>query len=272
MVDIDPLTTDFAEKFPDSFARIVGRADESDISQVLGKLPPRIKASIVSRLPGSRINQLLDSGKHAPEEWLLDASFDDAVTMLSRIPRERRLAIVNSLGDRERRQRLLRHQQYPTHSVGALVSDVLLRIRSDSSAADVLKDLRDLGLDEPGTMVVVDTDGHYFGLLNYWRLLTSDPPVGQISNFVVKVAPIHPETSIANAVQNESWLKYNWLPVVDHRQRVLGGVSRARIFRAGNANTTGKQDSSNVLFDLTTELVYLFGGLFDRMLSRRSPR
>ncbi len=272
MVDVDPITTDFAEKYPDSFARIISRADESDISQVLEKLPPRIKATIVARLPASRISQLLDSGKHASEQWLVDASFDDAVTLLSRIPRERRLAMVNSLGDRKRKQRLLRHQQYPTHSIGALVSDVVLRIRSDSDAANVMKDLRDIEADDPGAIVLVGADGHYFGLLNHWRLLTSDPPIGRISNYVLNVAPIHPETSIPSAMQNEGWLKHDWLPVVDHRQRLLGGVSRARIFRDASAYTTNKQSSPDVLFDLMTELVYLFGTLIDRMLLRGSSR
>jgi Mg/Co/Ni transporter MgtE len=270
MSDLDPLEADFASKYPDSFARVLGRASSDDISTVLNKLPPAVKASIVARLPGSLMNQLLDSGKHTPVQWLADASFDDAVTFLSRIPRERRLALVNSLGDRQLRQRLLRHEQYPTHSVGALVSDVLLRISLDANAADVVHELREMEGDDPVAMVVVDSDGRYSGLLNLWRLLASDLPVGKIRDYIREIEAIYPETPIASAVQNEAWLKYNWLPVVDQKQRVLGGVSRAKLFRAATANRTREQSAANVIFELLTESVYAFGALLERVLTSRS--
>lgn len=268
MTDVDPFAADFGAKFPDSFARILGRASTNDVSKMLEKLPPDVKASIVARLPGAQINELLNSGKHEPEKWLEDASFDDAVTLLSRIPRERRLAIVNSLGDRKRRQRLLRHQQYPTHSVGALVSDVLLRISLDSDAADVVRELREIAGDDPEKMIVVDRDGCYAGLLNLWRLLASDPPAGKIRDYVRKTAPIYPETPILSAIQNEDWFNHNWLPVVDQKQRVLGSVSRALLFRTARSFKVKEQSAADVIFELMAGSVTVLGALLERVLVR----
>lgn len=269
MADLDPLTADFAQKHPDSFARVLSRADASDMAIILGQLSPAVAAGVLARLPGPQLGRLLDSGRVTPEQWLVDASFDDAVTMLSRIPRERRLAMVNSLSDRTRRQQLLRHQQYPVHSVGALVSDVAMRIRLDTSAAEVVKEFREMHSDEPSAMVVVDTEGNYHGLLNLWRLLASEMPTGQIKDYVRKVDPIYPETAIVDAMHNEDWLKQNWLPVVDQRQRVLGGVSRARLFQAGNAAASAERGSSNILLDLMTELVYMLSAVLESALVRR---
>lgn len=269
MADVDPLSADFARRFPDSFARVLGRGDAKEVSRVLEKLPPGIKASIVARLPASRLEPLLSSRRHAPEQWLVDAPFDDAITLLSRIPRERRLALVNSLSDRDRRRRLLRHQQYPAHSVGALVSDVPLRISTDSPAADVLRELRGLEGDDPGPLVVIDAEGRYLGLLDRWRLMAQHSPVGTARDFVRKVSPIYPEMSIASVAQNPDWHTHNWLPVVDHGRRILGGVSRARVFGAAGVQKSKVGSASDVMIDLMTDLVYVLGALLDRVLARR---
>lgn len=270
MTDIDPLMADFATRFPDSFARVLSRASANDVSRALGQLPPRIKASIVARLPGAQVTQLLNSGKHTPELWLADASFDDAVMLLSRLPRERRLAMVNSLRDSKRRQRLLRHQQYPAHSVGALVGDILLRIRLDASAKDVAHELREIGGDDPVTIVVVDSDGCYAGLLNLWRLLARDRPVGKVRDYVRTVAPISPETPIPSAVRNEGWFDHDWLPVVDQKQRVLGAVSRARLYRAARAFSVQEQGATDAFLEIVSGSVYALGALLESVLSRRS--
>jgi Mg/Co/Ni transporter MgtE len=268
MAESDPLTADFATKYPDSFARVLAEADANEISTILTDLPPAIAASIVARMPASRINQLLDPGEPRTEQWLAKASFDDAVTLLSRIPRERRLAMVNSLADRNRRQKLLRHQQYPTHSVGALVGDVLMSVKVDTDAAKVMRELRSLDEDDPGAVVIVDAEGRYFGLANLWRLLAMERAAGKIADYALKIAPVYPETPIVSAAQNEDWLKHNWLPVVDHKMRVLGSVSRARVFRAANTFERKEGDSADVIFSLLSESVYVLGGLLDRVLIR----
>lgn len=272
MADIDPLSLDFATRHPDSFARILGRGDAEESARILESLPAERKAAIVARLPSSRIQQLLDSDTDQPAEWLAAAPFDDAVTLLSRIPRERRLALVNSLTDRERRRQLLRHQQYPTHSVGTLVGDIRMRISSAASAADVQAELQEIDAEDPGPLVVVDADGCYLGVLDRWRLLIGDRPTGQVKDYLIEVRPVHPETPIATAAMIEDWHTRNWLPVIDHRRRVLGGVSRARVFRAASEHSIGTRRASDLTFDLLTDLVYVLGSVLERALSpKKSP-
>lgn len=270
MADIDPLSLDFATRHPDSFGRIIGRGEAEESSEILEKLPPQIKASIISRLPAARIEQLLNSGRHDPEEWLVDAPFDDALNLLSRIPRDRRLAVVNSLGDRGRRQRLLRHQQYPAHCAGSITRDIRMRISADALAADVLTELRDLQGEDPGPLVVVDADGAYLGVVDRWRLIIGDPPVGRVRDYAIDVRPIRPETPIASVAQNEDWHVRNWLPVVDHRKRVLGGVSRATVFRATRQQADSKRGLGDLFVDLAADLVYVLGSLVERIITRRS--
>jgi CBS domain-containing protein len=272
MADEDPLTADFAAKFPDSFARVLGRADTDDIVTVLDKLPATLRASIAARLAVTHLSGLLDAEGVAPETWLLDASFDDAVMLLSRLPRERRLPMVNSLGNRSLRQRLLRHLQFPTHSVGALVGDIRLHISLHANVEDVVDELRDAAGDEPEPVVVVDSDGRYVGMLHLWRVLVSAHAVGRIQDYVQEVAPLHPEIAISDALHNEGWLRHNWLPVVDHRQRVLGSVSRAKLFQATSDSPARHHGSAHVFVKVVAEAVYVLGALFSRLIVRGNAR
>ena len=77
-----------------------------------------MKASFGARLPAGRILGLLESGENSPEAWLADAPFDDEVVLLSRMRPVRRLALINALTNQRPKRTLLRHEQYPTHTIG----------------------------------------------------------------------------------------------------------------------------------------------------------
>ncbi len=268
MGDLDRLSLDFAARHPDAFARILGRGEFEECELVIESLPRERTAAIVARLPASCIRQLLDSARHQPARWLVDAPFDDAVTLLSRIPRERRLALVNSLDDRDRQRRLLRHLQYPAHSVGALVVDTPLRLSADSLAKDVVDELRELDTDSRGPIVVVDADGHYLGILDRWRLLLRSPPTGHVEDYLIAVTAVRPETSVAAVSQIDTWHTRNWLPVVDHRNRVLGAVSREKVFRTVGLQSGSAFGRGDILLDLLEDLVYLCDAALLKAFSR----
>ncbi|MDX1517611.1 MAG: hypothetical protein R3288_12280 [Woeseiaceae bacterium] len=272
MADTDVLNADFARKYPDKFARLLGRGDGTEISQVLKKLPRPVAASVVARLPASRIDLLLGAGESDAAQWLADAQFNDAVALLSRIPRERSLVLVNSLKHRERRRRLLQYLKYPAHSVGALVTDAPVRIGSNDAVDDVLKELRTFDRDEPRPVVVAAPDGTYFGMLDPWRLLTGEAPHGTVADFVAKVPAIYPETSLAAAVKDPGWSDHSWLPVIDHERRILGGVSRSSVFTAATKIAHDARPGRDVLSVLVGDVVHLFGELLTRSLAKRGTR
>lgn len=272
MADTDVLNADFARKYPDKFARLLGRGDGNEISEVLKKLPRPVAASVVARLPASRIDLLLGAAEPDAAHWLADAPFNDAVALLSRIPRERSLVLVNSLKHRERRRRLLQYLKYPPHSIGALVTDAPFRIGSDTGVDEALAELRTFERDDPRPVVVVAPDGTYFGLLDPWRLLTGETPHGAVAEFTTKVPAIHPETSLAAAVKDPGWNDYSWLPVIDHERRILGGVSRRGVFAAASKIAHDARPGRDVLSVLVGDVVHLFGELLTRTLSRRGTR
>ena len=266
MAEIDRLNLDFATHHPDSFARILGRAEFEQCERILDSLPANRKAAIAARLPATHVRQLLDSERNQVAEWLVDATFNDAVTLLSRIPRERRLALVNSLGDRNRQRQLLRNQQYPSHSVGALVADIPLRVGAESPAAEVLAELRKIDVEAQGPVVVVDNDGHYLGVVDRWRLLSRSPSSGSVNDYLVVVKAVRPEMPVTAVATNDDWHTRNWLPVIDHRHRVLGAVSREKVLRAAREHAGGGVRRGDILLDLLADLVYVLETLLRKTL------
>ncbi len=263
MADIDVLHADFARSDPGAFARILARGEVDEVNAVLKQVSPAIAATVVARMPVSMIAALFNDDEDAMRVWLSDSPVDMATALLSQIPREISLVLVNSLDDRVRRRRFLQYLHYPAHSVGALVTDVPLKIRADAQAADALEELRKLGSAEPGPAVVIHADASYLGLLDMWKLLTSGSVSGTVNNYVLAASPLHAETPVASAVSDPSWHEHNWLPVVDHEQRILGGVTRARLL--GAIGREANERASNGLFTLLlADVPYVSGQLISR--------
>lgn len=272
MNDIDALNADFARKHPDAFANLLVRGEDAEINTVLNRLPPAIAVMVAARLPVSRLNELLNDDEEIVGRWLADAPVSDAITLLGRLPRERCLAMVNTLPDRERRRHFLQYLNYPSHSLGALVTDVPLKFAADLPAEKVLAELREIDTDTTGPAVVIISEGRYLGLLDVWKLYAGEVVTGRIRNYLITVPPLYAETPGASAISDPSWHTYNWLPVIDHEQRVIGGVSRARLFAATNRRSSGRRRSSGVLEALSKDMLYVSGQLLDRAWSRwKSP-
>ncbi len=272
MAEFDPLTLDFATRHPESFARTISRAEPRDVARLIARLPDSQRAGIVARLPGDHIDHLTATARKRPAQWLAAAPFDDALSLLSRLPQEKRLDYINAIGDRERRLQLLRSQRYPAHSVGSVVGDLPMRISAESRAVDLLGQLRRLDTDDPGPLVVVDGDGHYLGIIDRWRLLIGNPPAGLIKDYTIPLTALLPETSVAAAAAMPEWHTCNWLPVVDYRQRVLGAVSRQRIFAAAAEHGDASRQSGNALLGLLTDVVYVLDDVLERILTPRSTQ
>jgi magnesium transporter len=269
MIEADPVMADFAEQFPDSFARALRQGSDEQISAVFMSLPTEAVAAIAARLPAARLRALLDSEEHSPQTWLEDAPFDDAIMLLSRMRRERRIALIGKLGNRKLQRRLMRHQQYPRHSSGFYVEDVFLRIDIDMPASEAINELRNVDQDELPLIVVVDAAGRYAGVLKPWQLMSKRLSSQRLSEHVEHILPIAPETPVVAAAEHEGWLEHNWLPVVDNKQRILGALSRAAVFRAASRVSPSQQGTTALLLELAGGITHTLGEILEAVLGRR---
>lgn len=236
MSETNPLTVEFARRFPDQFTRLLARGEPAEIEAQIAALPPGLAAGIAARLPHGRLQALLAAGRVHPGAWLEVAPYDDAVALLGALPRERALALVEEVSERSRRRRLRQFLSYPAHCVGALVTDALVRVAAGVPIAEALATLQASEPVDSGPAVIVEREGKYAGVLNLWRTTTRSSDETPVGEFAEAVPPLRPETPLASAAHAAQWEEHGWLPVVDHASRVLGVVSRSRVLESlGNA-------------------------------------
>jgi Mg/Co/Ni transporter MgtE len=270
MSELDELNADFASRHPEAFASVLRHGELAEIVDLIGRLPPIDAAAIVAHLPTSLVTAILAADPPAAERWLARARQADAVSLLGRIPRERALVLINSLSDRERRRRLRQFLNYPAHSIGALVSDVPMRLPSDTPAEELLVELRSSPAEQPVRIIVLHPDGTYLGVVDPWLLMVADSLSVPVREFAVPLPTLHPGTSIVNAAQERHWQAHSWLPVVDHERRVLGGIARERVLQAcGTQMATARLESDTVM-DLLAQMLRVLGQLLDRLLLPRA--
>ena len=269
MTEVDPLTTGFARSDPPAFARVLGRGTTTEIMPVLLGLAPDVVATVLAQLSLPAIEEILADKRSDPQHWLSVAPTDDAVALIGRIPRKLGVELCDSLVDRERRRRLLRHLKYPSHSVGSLARDVVVRISADLSGKDCLDELRRLDLQDPGPIAVLASDSRYMGLLNLWSMLRRDPPAGSVRDHVVAAATLFPETSLINATRQAAWAEHNWLPVVDHDGRLIGGVQRREIFSAAKLDLADVAERTDMLATVFGQLIRAMSQLLQQILLRK---
>ena len=271
MVDTGPLLLDFAERQPEAFARELSGHSVDELTSIISNLPAEQRVDILARLPGALIDEVIlavpDFGRH----WLTPAPLERISELLSRLPRSRRLALIETVDNTEKRRRLLRQQQYPPHAIGSLIVDVPLRVVETARAADVVRAIRDLGHGDPGLLLVISADGSYRGVLDPWPLLTNTREA-RLADHVVRVKPLLPEVAAVDAADDERWNEYAWLPVADHEGHILGRVARSRVLRAAREETADALRRQDFVTSLFAEFVHLCGGIVERLLARTARR
>ena len=272
MSKLDPISEDFANRHPDSFARVLARRGAPEVAALLNGMPSALAGSVASRLSAPKLAAILATGKVSPGLWLAEAGYDDVLKLLSHLPRDQCLTLVNSLENAERRRRLLRYLRYPAHSVGAVVTDVFARLDADTPAVDALAELRLLDSDRHGPVVVLEADGRYLGTLDLWRLLKRDPPAGPVRGYVLRTPVLHPEVSLAAAAGDPGWHGHNWMPALDHEGRLLGGVWRQRVLDAVAGDGHRVTGATDIVTSLSGDMFRVFGALLERVLARRESR
>lgn len=262
-----PLLDDFAARHPDAFAAQIASGSVEELVSLIGSLPAERRINILARLPGNKIDDVISAVPGFGEHWLSPAPVDQVSELLSRLPRHRRLALVEAIESPDKRRRLKRQQQFPTHTIGNLIVDVPIRIIETAKAVDIVRAVKELGNRDPGLLVVITADGDYRGALDPWPLLTAARPA-RLANYLIDVKPLLPEMSAIDVAEDERWNEFAWLPVVDHDGQVLGRVARSRVLKAAKDRTLDSLRRQDFVTSLFAEFIHLCGGILERALSR----
>ncbi|HEY5646151.1 MAG TPA: CBS domain-containing protein [Pseudomonadales bacterium] len=223
------LLAAFAAQEPERFAALLAERSAEERLDVFTRLAPEAAAAVAARLPRSELANL---PRAMLVRWIETGGFDDAASLLGKLSRHDALAHIELVSDANRRRRLQQFFVFPSHSLGSITSADFVQVPERATVREVLRVLAEQKDGPEPPVVVVAGNGRLLDALDLWRLLLR-VEFGGIARDCLKPVPrLRPEVSIESAVELPAWKEHHWLPVTDPEQRLLGVVSRARLFAA----------------------------------------
>ena len=220
-------------------AAVLADVSPGDIAHLISSSPPLTRdelwtlldheqeADVLNELPDDIRNTFLaELQPEAVAEIISQLDDDDVADILHELPQADTDKILESLtdDDRDRFETVL---GYPDDVAGGLMSTDTLTIRADLSMDVVLRYLRrHTRLPEnTDSLIVVNRDHKYVGLLPVRTLLVSDPHVSVREMMKTEREPLDAMTSadeVARRFERNDWIS---APVVDPQGKLLGRIT-----------------------------------------------
>ena len=220
-------------------ASIIGELSPGDVAHLLSSYPPRVRrvlwsllesdqeADVLNELPEELRNGfLIDMEPEALASIVHQLDDDDVADILQDLPdqlTEQVLAVIDD-ADRARIETVL---AYSYDVAGGLMSTDTMTIRADLTLDVVLRYLRRHDEIPPNTdsLIVVNRDDRFVGLLPIRTLLVSDPSQSVREMMITNREPIPammPAAEVARLFERNDWIS---APVVNDNDQLLGRIT-----------------------------------------------
>ena len=216
-----------ADISPGDIAHLISSSPPSTRDELWTLLDHEQEADVLNELPDDIRNTFLaELQPEAVAEIISQLDDDDVADILHELPQADTDKILGSLTDDDR-DRFETALSYPDDVAGGLMSTDTLTIRADLSMDVVLRYLRrHTRLPEnTDSLVVVNRDHKYVGLLPVRTLLVSDPHVSVREMMKTEREPLDAMTSadeVARRFERNDWIS---APVVDPQGKLLGRIT-----------------------------------------------
>jgi magnesium transporter len=212
---------------PADLAEIAASLSSEERRDLLESLPDEVAADTVEEMsPELQVSVLNSLNNQEASELIDDMDPDDAADLLADLPQERVQEILNLLPRPEARglRTLLSHSE---ESAGGLMTPEYLSVRPDTSAREVIEELRTSPPEEehPFYIYVTDEAEHLKGVFSLRDLILANPEAS-VRNFMTHdLICVSPETEQEEVVRRI--MKYNLkaLPVIDEENNLRGIVT-----------------------------------------------
>ncbi len=194
---------------------VLEQLHEDQLGGVLSYLGGGVLRMALTRLPPSKIAQALDSLEP-----------DDSARLLSFLPEERRLPVLNRMSakDAAAARGLL---AWEPGTAGRLMTDRFVKVGPDWTVAETMAHLRKI---DPEVATVADLyavseKGRLVGVMSLRKLLPAEPErrVWELmTHDVISVSPTTPQEEVARLVSKYG---FNAMPVVSEDGKALGVVT-----------------------------------------------
>ena len=216
-----------ADISPGDIAHLISSSPPSTREELWTLLDHEQEADVLNELPDDIRNTFLaELQPEAVAEIISQLDDDDVADILHELPQADTDKILGSLTDDDR-DRFETALSYPDDVAGGLMSTDTLTIRADLSMDVVLRYLRrHTRLPEnTDSLIVVNRDHKYVGLLPVRTLLVSDPHVSVREMMKTEREPLDAMTSadeVARRFERNDWIS---TPVVDPQGKLLGRIT-----------------------------------------------
>ena len=216
-----------ADISPGDIAHLISSSPPSTRDELWTLLDHEQEADVLNELPDDIRNTFLaELQPEAVAEIISQLDDDDVADILHELPQADTDKILGSLTDDDR-DRFETALSYPDDVAGGLMSTDALTIRADLSMDVVLRYLRrHTRLPEnTDSLIVVNRDYKYVGLLPVRTLLVSDPHVSVREMMKTEREPVDAMTSadeVARRFERNDWIS---APVIDPQGKLLGRIT-----------------------------------------------
>ena len=216
-----------AEMSPGDVAYLISSSPPDYRAVLLGLLEPEQEVLVVNELPDELRNAALaDREPEALAELVEQLDDDDVADILHELPDEVTGQVL-AIMDVQYRQRLQKVLSFSDDVAGGLMSTDTITIRADLTLDVVLRYLRRHTELPPNTdtLIVVNRNDRFVGLLAIGTVLVSDPAVSVREMMITDqeaIAADTPATEVARRFERNDWIS---APVIDDDGKLLGRIT-----------------------------------------------
>jgi magnesium transporter len=227
----DRVRAVLAELHASDIALIIDRLDTEEAVHVYRLLEHEEAAEVLLELDEEVRERLLGSltSREIAEDVLEHIDTDDAADVISELPEEKQrevMALLEDAGHREDIEELMRYEE---GTAGALMAKELVSVRSDSTVARAIIEMRQQAreVDHVYTIYVVDKDEHLFGILPLKDLLFGAESTRTLIKHICETDVISVTTDTEAEEVVNLMKKYDVvvLPVVDKDNKLIGRIT-----------------------------------------------
>lgn len=265
----DHLLLQFAAEKPEEMAALLTSHELPELAALIESLPLATAAGLMACLSSWQLTGLLRTLEPAlVGRLLLIAQGNDAITLASHLQESRYSVVLATVPPRQRRP-LYELLEFPTHSVASLVTKEFIRVSETTICGDFCEQLSANTDTTPRTVLVVDDEGKYLGILSLQAVIARKNRPLRVGDIADSVEALNGFTNVRTALSARQWMQYSELPVVDGRHRVIGVVSRATVTRVAGDTDTVSFNLEQVFSELANAYLDVCARMLESILGKQ---
>lgn len=266
-VSIDPstlnleapsLVSQFAQKHPSEFARVLSHCDSVEARTILQSLPQASVIPVAAHLTQDIARDFLqEQERDQVVAWLHDATMDDAMRLVQRLPAQERAELVSRIPNAHRKRVLNRSLASGKDSVGEIADKDFLWFAASTRIDQVRAEIKKSSdRDAIESAIVVNDDDTVVGLLDYVSLTqAADDALVRTCAIHTTLIPIHARPQAV--LYLEDWHRVNRLPVVDHESMPVGVLRWGQIAEMETAVDETEAKDQGIFYEILDTMIEL---------------